>query len=464
MKSSNGQTGARGPISQRGAGAAGAILLASLILLGGASRADALTQPLLRIICLALVCWSVLDISKAQLHRFREPAIFLGCFAALCVVQLVPLPPSPWASLPGRDSLAGIATNAGVAVGWRALSLSPDRTMNALLACLPALATLLVLARMSQRQFARVPFVLLGAVFLCAILGLTQVYAGWPYPYRITNLGNAVGFFANRNHAALLLAMGIPIVAHLAVSSERLGTPRQRLILAVCVTLGIVALLLTNGSRAGLATGLIGLLGAGAMVKRFGAPARGPRGLPWVLLGAFGLLMTVIVIFWLSSRGLSFERAAQTNDGGELRLIALPTILEMIRTYFPIGSGLGTFDAAFKIFEPDAMVSTVYFNHAHNDYLELLSDAGLFGLALLAAFILWVARRSLVRGRLWRRWSSECWMALVMLAQVAVASAFDYPVRVPFISATLMYLAAVLAVADDLAKSRGSGSTRTRNP
>ena len=70
--------------------------------------------------------------------------------------------------------------------------------------------------------------------------------------------------------------------------------------------------------------------------------------------------------------------------------------------YFPFGSGLGSFDPVYRAVEPLTAVTASYFNHAHDDALELLVETGAFGMAVLAAFALWwttLTARLAVRGR-----------------------------------------------------------------
>ncbi len=71
----------------------------------------------------------------------------------------------------------------------------------------------------------------------------------------------------------------------------------------------------------------------------------------------------------------------------------------MIRTYFPVGSGLGGFDPLFRMHEPFELLKPTYFNHAHNDWLEIALDAGGAGIALLFGSILWWGMAS---ARAWR--------------------------------------------------------------
>lgn len=118
----------------------------------------------------------------------------------------------------------------------------------------------------------------------------------------------------------------------------------------------------------------------------------------------------------------------------------------MLRDFMPIGSGFGSFDPVFRMYEPDELLHPGYFNHAHNDWLELALTGGLPALLLLAAFILWAG---------WRLYSSFRTPAsdpalrvrsggLVLLV-LAGASVSDYPLRTPILAALLALACAWLA-------------------
>lgn len=435
---------------------AGILLLAALVIVGGASRSDAASQPFMRLASIIVIGWCTFHLTAAELRRAMAVGWFLLGFAALCVLQLIPLPPGVWAALPGNVALANAMASLGFDNVWRPLSLTPDRTLNALLACLPAAAVLLVLVRIRRSSLNSIPYALLVTVALTAVLSLSQVYGGGPYFYRITNAGNGVGFFANRNHAALLLAMGLPLTAYAAVYIARRRRAGGALLGAAASMALLLTLLLANGSRGGIAAGLIGLLGAGWIVVRSQIVAFSRARWAAAVIGASAMILGLMAAFWFTERSLTFTRLmSASEDNAELRILALPWVLQLVRDFMPFGSGLGSFEFVFRILEPDALVSPVYLNHAHNDYLELASDAGLAGIALLLA----LAYRTLRRGRISLRNDARnpaIPMAVILVTQIAFASLFDYPIRTPFMSALLCYALFLLLAGEGSARREDS--------
>ena len=69
-----------------------------------------------------------------------------------------------------------------------------------------------------------------------------------------------------------------------------------------------------------------------------------------------------------------------------------------IKEFWPIGSGIGTFQEVYATMQPVEQAN--FINHVHNDYLELLFETGIIGIIiLLSALIIylksWFSLRSL---------------------------------------------------------------------
>jgi O-antigen ligase len=130
-----------------------------------------------------------------------------------------------------------------------------------------------------------------------------------------------------------------------------------------------------------------------------------------------------------------------------------PDVVYALKQYFPFGSGLGTFEPVFNAAERLSIVGPLYVNHAHNDYLEILVESGLFGAALVLAGVCWMLWRG------WRVWRAREHDASVIFARAAFIvlilpvahSLVDYPLR------TLALSAAFGLFSGMLANSRSSG-------
>ena len=126
----------------------------------------------------------------------------------------------------------------------------------------------------------------------------------------------------------------------------------------------------------------------------------------------------------------------------------------MIRDFAPWGSGLGSFEPAYWLYEPDHLLMPAYMNHAHDDWLEIVMTGGVpAALVALLAVVAWGGRTfALMRNRSQAGTHVVSRLGLVIILMLAVASLSDYPVRVPSL-ACLLVCAAVWA----------SGGDRPRN-
>jgi O-antigen ligase len=418
------------------------LFLAVVILFGGASRADVMSLPFVRLAAILTIVIFALQLKSSQLHQIRLPLAFLAAIALLIGVQLIPLPPGWWAALPGHARFADNLASAGITPGWRPASLTPDLTLNSLLAVLPPLAVVLASAMINRSYHARllVPLLLIGIV-ISALLGLLQVSGGYPYFYTITNADSAVGFFANRNHLALFIAIALPLVAcWAAMPHADAAYRRMRFWIFLCVAAAVFPLLLITGSRAGLIIAVVGLLTM-AGFKDPSAGTHSPRAYRrgwriWAIPVAVGLGAVLSVVFM--SRGLALERLLGGESSGA-RLENLPRYFHMVRDFFPLGSGLGSFDPIYRSYEPISSITPEYLNQAHNDIVQIVIEAGAPALLLLVAFLGWFALRS------WRLWSRRIESTDTLLGRagsvivllILLSSFVDYPLRTPVIEAVM---------------------------
>jgi O-antigen ligase len=143
---------------------------------------------------------------------------------------------------------------------------------------------------------------------------------------------------------------------------------------------------------------------------------------------------TFVLLSIAVDRAEALDRVLADDMTEGLRGEAFPIISRMINVYFPAGTGLGSFDPLFRMHEPFDFLSLKYFNHAHNDFLEIILDAGLPGAVLLASALIWMI---LAGVRAWRVGSGVeqalPQLGSVMLLLIAIASLFDYPARTPII-------------------------------
>lgn len=441
----------------------------ALFLLGGGSRADIQSLVLLRPLAAVMLAYGLWGVAKDDVQPFRFLWVFVGASTLLAASHVLPLPYGIWSNLPGRELIAETDKIAGLGELWRPLSLVPNETWNALYAMLIPAAALVLFSRLTTVSLHMMIGITLAIGLVSAFIGILQVLGpdnSALYFYRITNRGAAVGLFANRNHHAVFLACLIPMLAVFAAGySGRLASRRVFYGGSLAIGATLLLLILISGSRAGLLVALIGICAVPMLLKpeAKSADERSKGRLPtWLNTRNVALAataFTVVLVAILSSRASSFDRLFGESDDG-LRLQIWGPIAKLAWTYFPFGSGVGTFADVYKIHEPAAMLSPEYLNHAHNDLLEFLMTAGLPGLLiLLVGVVAWARRayylftKSLDNSRQVRL----ARLGSVIILMLAIASLADYPLRTPSLSGLFILAASWMIAGKNVSHTNGDG-------
>lgn len=420
---------------------------------GGASRTDAqslvILRPLSVIVC-ALACMTL------RRAHFAGRAWLLGWAGAtllLALLHLIPLPPSIWQSLPGRQDMVEVEKLARLSEIWRPITLSPMNGWHALLSLFVPLAVILLGVQLNRDDLFRLLPLVIALTACSGLLGLLQAIGdpqGGLYFYRITNNGSAVGLFANRNHAATLLTCLFPMLAvYAATARGEADAVRTRQLLAAAIAIVLVPLILVTGSRSGLVGAIIGLCAAATLYRK-PANVRSVRRGESSRIKAFPILGGVAVISlgyltYFMSRAEAIERLFNEATDEDIRTDFWAASFDLFFKYFPWGSGSGSFVEVYQIIEPSALLSPYYLNRAHNDWIETAVTFGLPGVAALIAVLIAFAIRCC---RVWRcmdgskRAVAFGRLASAIIAMIAIASMSDYPLRTP----TMMGLFAICAL------------------
>ncbi len=321
---------------------------------------------------------------------------FYGGFIVLSVMfvglYLIPLPEMIYAGgLPGRELYADVAqfiSAQGVEVAWPSLSLIPENTKRSLFYLIPLVALFLTVMSLPRRNVRLLVTVLLVVVFFEVGLGIIQYASGADMFY----LGNpehgdtASGTYRNRDHFVGFLELVLPLLIGLLMASVTANTDGEKYhnsrSLSVTLTLSLLLILMIlvsflSGSRAGIGLILLGLILSTLALGRHQGKIK-----------SFGLLSVVSIIGVIAAFKVGIvpilNRFAKDPMEDE-RFRIFENTQRAITEMFPWGSGPGTFPQMYRAFQPIDQQS--FINHAHNDYLELVSDMGLFGAVIIIAFL-----------------------------------------------------------------------------
>lgn len=438
------------------------IFIGVALVFGGATHGEALSSAVVRLAALVVLAVAVWSLMRDGLRPGTLwPTAVLALAAVVALVQLIPLPPQLWTHLPQRASVVQAMQAGAIPLPWMPISLTPSATLDALLSLAPPAAAFLAGLCLDERGRRRATLVVVAAALLGAVLSAGQLASGDDSAlrfYRITNADSAVGFFANRNHYAALLVISLPMIAYwLAYSEGRARAQRAvyMLIAAGLMVIVIVSLGITR-SRAGVGLGLAAIV-ASAVLLWFSAAV--PRIVPVLLIAVLLIGGGLVSAFALQPL---MERFSGTV-APEARLSILPTALAALKAYWPVGSGLGSFVPVFQNFEHADVFTAQFINHAHDDFLEILVETGLFGGLIALAGLAWVAVAS-VRAAGWPvgRDKDLARVAAVVVLLLLVHSLVDYPLRTAGLAAVFGLACALLTPPPS--SDRGSRRRSTSAP
>jgi O-antigen ligase len=444
--------------------------VAIVALMGGGSRYDILSVPLLRAFAIFVAFAAIALIPSQAWRGMRVPLVLLTALAIWMGIQLIPLSPDLWSGLPLRGQIFAIDQLLGASDRWRPISMTPSLTVNSLLSLCVPFAALLVAAVLPAGQRVRLWWAIWALGVASVVFGLLQIMGGPRsifYLYRITNDMSPVGLFANRNHHALMLSLSI-LAAGWLISNEVLRRNRRPLLIPAMIGSIVVFLLFTLiiGSRMGLVGGAASAILVYAVVRwsyrfepkpinqasarrggRAAPPGRGNRAKRIVLtLLPFVLIAGLATLFYFSGRENAVGRLFDGDGVEEIRVATFGTITAMVKQQWLFGTGFGSFARVYQVTEPDSLLREAYFNQAHNDWFQLLIEGGLpaalifvGGVAWIASLLIstWRARPAPIRGEM-----AEAVMLAAAFALLIAGAAVDYPLRVP----SIMMIAAFLIV------------------
>ncbi len=163
----------------------------------------------------------------------------------------------------------------------------------------------------------------------------------------------------------------------------------------------------------------------------------------------FGVVAFVVVLTVQFALYRILQRFA-IDPLADARIPFARTTYEAASSYWPFGSGVGTFVPVYATFEKvqDA-IPGVYVNHAHNDFLEIWLETGGVGVVLMGLFALWLAYRF---AKAWRRGfpgAQEIDRVLARAATVVIVlllahSLLDYPLRTAAMMTVFAFACALL--------------------
>jgi O-antigen ligase len=402
----------------------------------------------------------------------RLIGICLLVILGLAAVQIVPLPIEMVHRLsPTRFELyEATARLAGAHAHTITLSATPYKTAEYLLT-LCGYGLLMLFVAHLRRQTREFPWAsilpLLAISGFEAALACYQAYSGTP-------ADTVSGTYRNRDHFAALLEMALPfalIYPFSILRRDRDGRespimPAVKAFVAIAIfvllLIGIILSLSRMAFIAALAAVFVVL--AAVITTRDWRNSTHDRIRPWRQWMAVGAVAALILVgfIYLPTDPLvaRFADLASTEKvSADVRAQIWRNTTSLIKDYPLFGCGLGSYASCFLRYKTVAPMNTVDF--AHNDYLQVLAELGLFG---FCAGLLLVARVLLcaIRATLYARSGDERYISIACLGSmvaILLHSFVDFNMYVP---ANAFECAWIIGIAAMYTNSRAQAKAQTR--
>ena len=278
--------------------------------------------------------------------------------------------------------------------------------------------------------------------------------------------GNVFASFTNRNHFAALgnMVVGIGLFSFGPIAFSSIIRFRVEHGVASTISSKLHAYALLAGPLC-LLIALILL--AGSSLMTFSRGGFISFCLAFIVVGAFATyrerlpklfaaaICMVMVVFFIAVFSLSDMRALERADElvadvfdptADARTIVTSDTLDIFKDYPLLGAGLGTFQYLYPIYQ-DERVRDGRFLHAHNDWVQYISETGLVGGLLLIGGLLVLARA------LREVFQSEdlvmrikTYGLLFSLVAIGFHSVFDYSLHKLPVLLTLAFIVGLLLV------------------
>lgn len=432
---------------------------------------------LMTVLFALLAVWCVRAALRGQPSRLPvggRSALLAGVAGlAVGVAQMLPVP--AWLV---QSLAADVAFQQSLAPGNQAvmtLSLDVGATLveTLKLAAYLAVFFLVMVLVDSRRRLSTLLTVLV-------VIGVAQVLYGTLARYGAAHITlwdpsfdrqTISGTYVNRNHFAGLLVLAIGTCAgatlmslrdHSAGTGIRAAIDRlTRIALGRGLWLVFALMVLTGGLL--LSTSRGAMMAAVAGVAIVAVVTGHGRRLPRIAAGALILVMSAGI--WLGTGELLPRMVDKGLASDRPELVA--RTLDLVERSPWTGGGAGTFGWRFPEVRGENL-QNAYFHHAHNDYLELLSDVGVLGAVPFAIGALLVGWR-LAAGLRTRHdpLARACLTGTAMaLAGALVHALVGFNFHIPANAAWFFALAGAAMVAADRDKLRhdGTGSSGRRRP
>lgn len=346
-----------------------------------------------------LLAWSLLLVFYNHMGRkvfpFRAEVIFFLIVLLLGYVIFQQLPLNVDVLLALSPSHGEIMDSTMISLN-SSVSLDSDVTRDELLKVSAYfsmfLLTFLLVTSAKRAKILLYTFALSGAIQ--AIYGLSQVLGQISQGDAVGTVDHLKGTFVNKNSfgaylnyiIASVLGLFILEVKKLPDYRLKLNTlGGQSIAISVLLLVLVIAMGFTQSRGASISMAIA--LSIVAILFTMNPTRRTYYGRNYLVVS-----LIVVAIFFLIPGNLVSDRLLSIPEDMVTRSEMWYLGWKIVQDFSLFGVGLGNFSVLVPLYEEESM--SVYINHAHNDYLELLVELGAVGFLLCASLIVYCSSKA----------------------------------------------------------------------
>lgn len=361
-------------------------------------------------LCVLALLLLVMGLKEKNLTLCEIPGIVpLLCLWAYHIAQIVPLPPDLMKLFSPEthalyQSTIGLTGNSG----WMSLSINNKATVQEILRMTAYVAFyILTIQLLTKKELLRRTIAIVVILsFVMAFQGILQHLINNHKIFWLREIpggGDPFGPFVNKNHYAGFMEMLFPIAfgaflaykprgSHVSLSAKLLEVASKRtniyLLCGFASILIAVSIFLTF-SRGAILSWIISMIILGCMVIL----SRKNDKSGMIILAVFTVI--ILAVSWFGWKPIfnKFEKIQiASNAVADERLKIWKDTANIIRDFSVTGTGFGSFESIYPKYQTHMTDHSV--DHAHNDYMELLTDGGIIAFVLTSWFLLEILFKS----------------------------------------------------------------------
>jgi putative inorganic carbon (HCO3(-)) transporter len=387
------------------------------------------------------------------LARYKTPIVIWLAFLFICLLQIIPLP----ANLVELISPSRLGEQLNSVMPWYYLSTDLGQSQISFIKSLGYFCIFLscLILIDNEKYLRRLLLVLLFSGTIQAIYGVLEVLSGYGFSpiFDFVISESATGSFVYKNHFANFLMLCLSAGVGLMVMDIEINKSRKaqdwriaviktllsnKTVIRICLAIMVIALVMSR-SRMGNVAFFSAIIAVSMFV--FLLDRKKSKGLG-ILLVSMLIIDLFIVSHWFGLDKVQ-QRLAETSLSQENRDEVVLDSLPIVKHYPIIGAGAGSFYSVFPGYKNS--IINAFYDHAHNDYLQILIEYGILGFAVLGLLVLFSFIKAMTALKknaspVSKGTAFACLMAyLGMLIHMSV----DFPLQAP---ANAVYFVILLAL------------------